>query len=109
MNPLALQLLALGATLAIELPIAALLARRGERAAHLATVLATVLCANLASHSAASLVWATTATSWITLELAVVLFEAAALRFVAQLSWPHAAVLALAMNVTSAVLGMLFF
>lgn len=102
MIAVAWQLAALGATLAIELPIAAGLARIPERR----LVLLTALFANLASHSLASAGAWLPPTPWLALELCVTAFEALALRAAAGLPWPRAATLSLAMNLPTAALAL---
>lgn len=98
-------LLALGSTLAIELPLALLLTRAYERR----SVALTALFANLASHSlATALSFGLPASGavWAALEFGVVVFETLALRFTAGLSWRRAGVLSLALNVPSAALAL---
>jgi hypothetical protein len=101
-SPLGLQLAALGATLAIELPLAAALAPRDARAAFLRAA----LCANLASHAGATLTAWIAAPPWIALELAVVAFEACALRVATGSTLERAAIVAVVANAASAAFAL---
>ncbi len=94
---------ALALTLAIELPLAALLAPRARRG----EVLFTLLFANLVTHPIASSSVGAAWGSWLAVELAVCASEALALRVVANLPWPRAIGIALAANATSACAGLL--
>ncbi len=101
MSPLQSHLLALAATLAVELPIVAALAPSRRRGA---TVLA-ALFANLASHSLATALLWTVLPNWVVVELGVAAFEAAVLRATAGLSWGRACALSLCANTASAALA----
>lgn len=109
MSALALQALALATTLAVELPIAAALARPAQRRA----LLLTALFANLASHAIASLILGLSrhgsgVHEWLAVELGVVAFEALALHAAAGLPRLRAVMVAFAMNVPSAALSFAF-
>lgn len=103
MGPPTTQLLALGLTLALELPLAALLAPRGMRRG----VLWVLLCANLATHPVANLIAGLDRGEWLAIEMAVVAFETLALRAGCALPWIRAAAIALAANALSAGVGLL--
>lgn len=99
----AIQLGALGLTLAIELALMALLAPRGRRR----EVLLTLLFANLLTHPLASSGVGIALEHWLVVELAVCAFEALALRVVGGLSWIRAGLLSLVVNASSAGVGLL--
>jgi hypothetical protein len=96
-----LGLLAL--TLAVEAPLALALAgstRRGE-------VTRACLALNLVTHPVATgLAWLAGA-DWLALELGVLAVEALGYRAVTRLTWPRAALVSVAANVSSAATGLL--
>jgi hypothetical protein len=102
LSPLQIQLLALAATLAVELPIAAALAPTRRRGA---TVLA-ALFANLASHSLATVLLWTVLPDWVLVEIGVVAFEAVVLRGTVGMSWGRACALSSIANAASAALAL---
>lgn len=91
----------LGATLALELALAVLLAPRGDRR----RVAATALWLNLATHPLATC-WVTFAGGPFALvELAVVLAESAGYRHLTGLSWARALLIGCAANGATIALG----
>jgi hypothetical protein len=99
----ALQYLAwLGATLALEVPLAALLAGRGRRA----DTWRAALALNLLTHPAATAAIWLAGAPWLPTELAVAAVEAAGLRGLTSLGRARALGIALAANAVSALAGL---
>ncbi len=96
--------LALALTLAVELPAAAAVAPRGRRS----FLLLVALLVNLFTHPLACAIFWEGTTSFVTIEVLVVMAEAIGYRFVGRLDWCRAVGLAVGANCLTAAMSWLF-